>query len=267
MVNLEQLISHRFRGFDPHENSLAGLLGALDFGVRIIEFDIRIARCGTPMVYHDEQAPDKNGTLHHLADIMARDFANLGGAFSHMPMAETLFQTIASHENNKCKLLVDIKDAGFEEEINALIHMNHLQDRTLYVSWLPEVLYTMKTIAPDIALCLSHWCQNPDTMTRAIHTVFESPDGYIHEKDLRSVHGQRSGWFIDGPVRGTMRKIINYICVPQNMISRALVADYHKDNIAVSTFSYLSWDHINQHKTDFDIDLFFVDSKAVFEDL
>ena len=84
MVALKHLISHRFRGFSPYENTISGLNAALDFGVLNLEFDIRVAKCGTPMIYHDEFALDKNGTAHRLSDVMASDYAELGGIFAQL---------------------------------------------------------------------------------------------------------------------------------------------------------------------------------------
>jgi len=114
MVMRSQLISHRFRGFSEYENTIAGLRSALDFGVEQVEFDIRVTRCGTPLIYHDESAKTVTGELQHISNIMAKDRHRLGGAFAHMPSAESLFEAAASHEN-KARLLIDMKDAGFED--------------------------------------------------------------------------------------------------------------------------------------------------------
>jgi len=40
MVTISNLICHRFRGFAPYENTIDGLLAALDLGVLNLEFDI-----------------------------------------------------------------------------------------------------------------------------------------------------------------------------------------------------------------------------------
>ena len=56
MPKFDQLISHRFRGFSYRENTIKGLMNALDLGVQVLEFDIRVTRCGTPIIYHDEYA-------------------------------------------------------------------------------------------------------------------------------------------------------------------------------------------------------------------
>ena len=267
MVALSNLISHRFRGFSSHENTIKGLNAALDFGVLNLEFDIRVAKCGTPMIYHDEAALDKNGQVHHLCDVIASDFEALGGAFAHMPTAKDLFAAIGSHPKKDAKLLIDIKDAGFETEIHALVMLNRLASRVIYVSWVPEALYAMHDIAPEADYCLSHWCLSPDAQTRQVHTVREAQMGHIERPRRRLVHGERSGWFLDGPLRGDLREIVSSVCVPQAMVSRALVDDYHRDGIEVSTFSYIDWDHIKRHKERFNIDLYFIDNKRIFDNI
>lgn len=267
MTTLKNLITHRFRGFAPHENTITGLNAALDFGVLNLEFDIRVAKCGTPMIYHDEFALDKNGAAHRLSDVMASDYADLGGVFTHMPTAEQLFTAMGHHANKEARFLIDIKDAGFEAEIHALVMLNRLASRVIYVSWVPEALYAMHELAPDADYCLSHWCQSPDAKTRQVHKVFKAKMGHIKRPRRKMVHGERSGWFVDGPLRGELRDIVTSICVPQAMVSRALVDDYHKDGIEVSTFSYVDWEHIKRHKKRFNIDSYFIDNKRVFDDL
>lgn len=267
MLDIRNLISHRFRGFGPYENTLEGFRAALDFGVQNLEFDIRVAKCGTPMIYHDEHAQDKDGKTHHLCDVMARDFAKLGGVFARISTAEALFDIAGNHPNTSSKLLIDIKDAGFETQILALVRLNRLGPRAVYVSWVPEALYAMYDLHPEADFCLSHWCQSPDAMTRKIHRVFKAKMGHVPRANRGLVHGERSGWFIDGPLRGALRDIVSSVCVPQAMVTQALVADYHKDGIAVSTFSYLDWKHINRHKERFNVDLYFIDNKRVFDEL
>jgi len=64
--------------------------------------------------------------------------------------------------------------------------------------------------------------------------------------------------YIDGPLQGKLRDIVTSVCVPQAMLTRDLINNYHKDNITVSTFSYIDWTHINRHKDKFNIDLYFI---------
>lgn len=271
MTGLERLISHRFRGFDTHENTVDGLKAALDFGVLNLEFDIRVTRCGTPIIYHDEHAKDGRGKKRLIAGLMARDIPNLGGAFAHMPTADDLFKAASEHPNQDAKLLIDIKDGGFEEIIHALVCAHGLIGRVVYVSWLPNVLYAMHELSPETPLCLSHWCKSPNRAVRLLHTVHDAMDGHVPRLDRRYIHGERSGWFVNGGVKGTLRDMLKdtggSVCVPVNMVTKDLVADYHANGIEVSCFSYVKWKTIHAHKDRFNVDLFFIDKKAVFDAL
>lgn len=271
MIGFPHLISHRFRGFAPFENTVEGLNAALDFGVLNLEFDIRVTRCGTPMIYHDEHAKDGLGKKRLIAGLMARDIPHLGGTFAHMPTAEALFEAAAAHSNQEAKLLIDIKDAGFEEIIHAQVCSHGLLSRVVYVSWLPNVLYALHDISPDTPLCLSHWCKSPNRAIRLLHRVHDALDGHVPRLDRRFIHGERSGWFVNGGLKGELRDMLKStggsVCVPVGMVSADLVSDYHADGIEVSCFSYVKWNKINTHKERFNVDLFFIDNKAVFDGL
>jgi hypothetical protein len=267
MVDVSQLISHRFRGFSEHENTIVGLNAALEFGVSQVEFDIRFSKCGTPMIYHDESAHDARHQTHHLNHVMARDINALGGDFAPIPTAETLFAAIAAHDNQDCKILVDVKDAGFENMLYALVHSFNLQDRVIWVSWLPEVLYGLNDIKTGQKLCLSHWCRRPGRNTRAVHHVFSAQNGHITRPKRRQVIGERSGWFIDGPVRGEMRKILTHICVPAGQVWPDLVSQYQRDGIKVSAFSYTDVNILENESKRLKLNDYFSDNKILFQAL
>lgn len=271
MLDITRLISHRFRGFSEIENTVAGLNAAMTFGVQLLEFDIRVTRCGTPLIYHDEFALDKQGRRHLICDVMAKNLNELGGRFASMPTAEDLLNAAAKHSNQSARLLIDIKDAGFETEIHALVMAAGLGERVNYVSWVPEALYQIHDIAPHVPLCLSHWCRSPDAFTRKIHTVHMAKNGCIPRKPFSYVHGDRSGYFVDGPLKGDLLEILKAtkgsVCVPQNMVSAELVAYYHANALDVSTFSYINWPSIMAADKSMNIDLYFIDNKHVFDDL
>lgn len=266
MVAFNTLISHRFRGFSRFENSIEGLRSALDFGVQIIEFDIRLARCGTPMIYHDEKSQDKNGNSHFLCEVMAKDYSKLGANFSHMPTAISLFEEIVAHENQTCKLLVDIKDAGIEDMLFALAKSFNLLNRIVWVSWLPEVIYAMNDIQKGQQLCLSHWCRRPGRNTRALHHIFSAVNGHIKRPKRALVVGERSGWFVDGPVRGELRQILTHVCVPAGQVWPELVAQYKRDNISVSAFSYTDKETLENESKRLNLNEYFIDDHTLFNE-
>ena len=264
MVDISQLVSHRFRGFSEHENTIEGLNSALDFGVEQVEFDIRVTRCGTPLIYHDEAARGQKGKTHHICDILAKDRESIGGVFAHMPTAEALFAAAAAHEN-KAKLLIDMKDAGFEDMLVALAKAYGLEDRINWVSWLPETLYSVRDLLPNAEVTLSHWCKSPDAGVRSIHKVFAAKNGRVPRPKRRLIIGERSGWFIDGPLRGEMRELVNNVCIPVAMATRELIESYQADDIKVSAFSYVTRNSVDAAESKLGLDDFFIDAKIVFD--
>lgn len=264
MVDFSQLVSHRFRGFSDFENTMAGLGAALDFGVSQVEFDIRVTRCGTPLIYHDEAAIAADGQIYRICDVMAQDRHGLGGVFAHMPTAEALLEAVASH-TSKARLLIDMKDAGFEDMLVALAKRFGLEDRIVWVSWLPETLYAIHDLMPNAELTLSHWCKNPGPAIRSLHQIYEAKHGEIARPDRRLVVGERSGWFVDGPLKGDMRELVDNVCVPVDMVTRDLVEGYQADGIKVSAFSYVSRSAVNEAEGALGLDDYFIDSKSVFD--
>ncbi len=270
-VNAGALISHRFRGFSKHENTLEGLRSALDFGVCNLEFDVRVAKCGTPMVYHDEHALDGNGKKRYLCAFKAAQYEDLGGAFARMPSLDALFSTIKVHKSQDAKLLIDIKDLGFEHEIHALVMYYRLQNRAIYVSWLAEVLYRIHDLAPKIPLCLSHWSAEVGASDAAQHKVNISKGGIIPRIDDEYMTGVSYGWTVKDPLAGDMLAILKTsgggICVPEDLLTRSLSDFYHRQKMFVSTYSYTDWQAINAHKSALNVDMFFIDNREVFERL
>jgi len=267
MIPINDIISHRFRGFEEEENTIESLSAALDWGATTLEFDVRIAKCGTPMVYHDEHAPSASGE-RKLCEIMAKDYAIAGGRFATMPTLDDLLAVAASHPN-KGTLLVDIKDAGFEEAICALIRAYRLQDRVVYVSWLPEVLYTIFDLEPSIPLCLSHWAGEPGLAARANHHVHLSKDGHI-PRGTHTILGERSGWWLQAPLKGELLDILRankgYVCVPRPHLNHENVAYYANHKIGTTAFSYVNYDRALADYRSFDLGLVFSDSKRLFKD-
>lgn len=270
-ITIDHLISHRFRGFAPRENSLEGLRAALAFGVKYLEFDIRVAACGTPMIYHDEYAIGGDGKKHLLKDVKASDFKSVGGDFPYFPSFEALLQTVANSPHRQAQLLIDIKDAGFETEITSLVRLYRMHNRVTYVSWLPEALYACHELEPEAPLCLSHWCKKPGPLIRAKHQVYNAISGHVPRSGKTYMHGERSGWYLSEPVKGDMLDMLKRtkgsVCVPVGMVTKDLVEAYHTHGLQVSVFSYVDMKKALAHQAEMGMDLYFVDKKRVFDAL
>jgi len=223
------------------------------------------------MIYHDEAAKVGRGRKRKLADYTVDQYEDLGGAFALFPTFEDLLKTVAGSGNKTARLLIDIKDAGFETEIVSLVRLYRLHDRVTYVSWVPEALYACHDLDPDAPLCLSHWCKKPGPLVRKVHHVYTAKNGAVPRSGKPYVHGERSGWFVDDILTGEMADMLTRtggsVCVPIDMVSKPFVDAYHAKGIEVSVFSYVDLKKAQAHRDAMGIDLFFVDKKRVFDAL
>ena len=120
-----------------------------------------------------------------------------------------------------------------------------MQARTIYVSWLPDVLYRLHKMAPTIPKCFSHWCQGVTAEIAAKHKAHRSQDGHIAHTDKSYIHGIRTGWAVAKPIIGDMLEVLQAsgggICAPENMLTRDLRDYYKSKNLFVSTYAYTDW--------------------------
>lgn len=113
----EHLVAHRGYAQRFPENTLESLVGALETGVRYVEFDIQLTRDRIPVLLHDadlERTAGRAGkvfdlTLAELADYDVNESARLGDAFSGVrvaPLTEAI-ATLAEYPGRRA--FVEIK--------------------------------------------------------------------------------------------------------------------------------------------------------------
>lgn len=270
MLNLDQFISHRFYGFGQIENSLDGLQSALDFGILHLECDIRITACGTAVVFHDEYAQSADKALHRLADIPFSHFSSLGGDFKNISCCEAFFETLTSHSNQNARLWLDIKDAGFEADLHAQVCAHTLDERITYISWLPEVLYALRLMAPHIPLYFSHWPKPPAHATARLHKVFQATNHQIPPpNNPQRIQGNRIGWHVPSPLQGEFLDLLQVsqggIFVPQSMLDATFVKAYRDCHIHIGTFAYMETETLLADDQKYKLDYYMIDDKAIFE--
>jgi glycerophosphoryl diester phosphodiesterase len=67
-----EIIAHRGFSARAPENTIAALRMALDAGADAVEWDVQVARCGTPVLFHDEvldRTTDGSGPLRALTAV------------------------------------------------------------------------------------------------------------------------------------------------------------------------------------------------------
>jgi glycerophosphoryl diester phosphodiesterase len=155
---LDHLLSHRLRGFSPHESSLSGLKAALASPARYLEIDTRVTADGEILVLHDarlDRLTQASGPVRQWRTASAGPPLFKGPPSEPLARFEELVRMFAAAPNGQT-LMVDIKDYGAEQEHYRILERYGILERVEIVSWLPEVLLRWHEIDPERPLSFSH---------------------------------------------------------------------------------------------------------------
>ena len=108
------IIGHRGASAVAPENTMAAFREAIAVGADGIEFDVRLARDGVPVVIHDSTLRRTGGLSHRVADLTASELAkvDVGSWFARSFANETvpsLAELFTLFESNKSTLYLEMK--------------------------------------------------------------------------------------------------------------------------------------------------------------
>ena len=153
------IVTHRFRGFSEFENTFTGFKNALESGVKYFEFDVRLTSDNVPIINHDRYfKPYTNRKIDIVTstfDELMKSVNNSSPDTGIMTLSEAL-DLFKSKMRAESRIFIDIKDYGEENQILNEIKIRALEGNVIIVSWLPEVLFAVHNLEPEIPLCFSH---------------------------------------------------------------------------------------------------------------
>ena len=141
-------IGHRgARAYEP-ENTIRSFKKAIEIGVDAVELDVRKTKDGQLIVIHD---PDMNRTTNGKGLVSELTLKEIK-AFSTEKGEKipTLKETL-DFLDKKVKILIELKEAGVEEEVLALVRENGLQKSVIITSFLENALQKVRELDKDIA--------------------------------------------------------------------------------------------------------------------
>ena len=124
------------RGHAP-ENTLAGVRAALALGADAIEIDVRCTRDGTPVLLHDstvDRTTDGEGEIATLSLRQARRLDT--GEGERIPTLREVLREVAG----RALMVLEVKPAGIEEELLAVVRRARALDWCAVHSFLPRVV-------------------------------------------------------------------------------------------------------------------------------
>lgn len=131
------------------ENTLRAFRVAVERGAEAVELDVRGTRDGEIVVFHDPTLRLANGSRVPLRALSRAEMSDAGPE-DRPPLLDEVLDLLAG----RAEIIVEIKEAGLEERIAAILASYPRPDALLVASFLPEVVREMARRAPQLRRAL-----------------------------------------------------------------------------------------------------------------
>jgi glycerophosphoryl diester phosphodiesterase len=155
-----EIIAHRGYSARAPENTLAALHAAVAGGADAVEFDLRVAACGTPVLFHDSML---SRTTDGVGPLRRRTLAQLktldaGAWFSHEFSGETIpsfaeaLDCLSAHPG---RVYAEVKDFREPEDLDRMVSVARdarMLHRVFFISLNWTVLERLRGRDPELFL-------------------------------------------------------------------------------------------------------------------
>ena len=140
-------VGHRgARSYAP-ENTLTSFKKALEIGVDAIELDVRKTNDNQLVVIHDadvKRTTNGEGLVSELTLAQIKGFFAEGG--EKIPTLEEALNFL----DKKVKVLIELKEAGVEEQVLSIVCKKGLEKNVVIISFLEEALKNVRALNKDV---------------------------------------------------------------------------------------------------------------------
>jgi glycerophosphoryl diester phosphodiesterase len=157
-------IGHRgARAYEP-ENTLRSFSKALEIGVDAIELDVRKTRDNYLVVIHDADVKRTTNGKGLVADLTLKEIKELSTEKGEkIPTLEEAFELL----DNKVKILIELKEQGYEEKVLSTIHSKNVLKNVIIASFLEPALAKTRELDKQIETGLIY-AKHPNPIKAAL---------------------------------------------------------------------------------------------------
>ncbi|HUK85477.1 MAG TPA: glycerophosphodiester phosphodiesterase family protein [Candidatus Acidoferrum sp.] len=140
-------IGHRgARAYAP-ENTLASFKKALEIGVDAVELDVRKTKDNQLVVIHDADVKRTTNGEGLVNDITLKEIKSFdAGIGEKIPTFEEALDFL----DKKVKVFVELKEAGYEEQVLSIVHQKGVENNVIITSFLEDALKKVRELNEDI---------------------------------------------------------------------------------------------------------------------
>lgn len=216
-----EIIAHRGFSAQAPENTLSAMEAALEAGAESVEFDLHIAACGTPVVFHDSML---GRTTNGVGPIQRRPVTQLkaldagswfGPEFTgeRIPTQEELLANLKGRVYRVYQDIKGYREIGDMDRMVAITRQTGMDDVTVFVSGNWMVLNRLRELAPEIqrAYLVETQADFPEALDRAvvdegslldveIGVSLANPQGVLEAQDAGV---EVMAWTVDHPAQAS----------------------------------------------------------------
>ncbi|MEM3747417.1 MAG: glycerophosphodiester phosphodiesterase family protein [Thermoproteota archaeon] len=140
-------IGHRGAKFYEPENTLRSFRKALELGVDAVELDVRRTRDGELVVIHDAEVDRTTNGKGLVRELTLEEIRRLdAGKGEKIPTLEEALDFL----DGRVKILIELKEEGFEEEVLKLVRGKKLEKNVVIISFLEDALRRIRELDKDV---------------------------------------------------------------------------------------------------------------------
>lgn len=178
-------VGHRGAGAYEVENTLESFKKAIELGVNAIEMDVRESKDGRLVISHDD----------NLKKVFSKDIRIKETTVKKLKLASgdallTFEEALRFVDRNVEKILVELKDVGYEKKALNVIKSERLSDRVILISFHEEALVNVRKVDKGIEIGLIYVRhKNPVDVALRLGAQYLVPlYRFIHTKDVENAH-------------------------------------------------------------------------------
>ena len=178
-------IGHRGAKGYITENTLESFSKAIEVGANAIELDVRRSKDAQLIISHDDNLKKVFGKDVLVSESTLQELKQLTGN-----MIVTLEEALRFIGGKVEKILIELKETGYEESVLDLITKEHLRERVIVVSFLEEALARVRDLDETIETGLIYTKPKKpiETALRLNAQYLVALYRFVHRKNVAKAH-------------------------------------------------------------------------------
>ncbi len=178
-------VGHRGARAYEIENTLESFQKAIELGVNAIELDVRKSKDGKLVIIHDDNLKKVFGKDVFVNQATLKELKQ--STENKIPTLEEALKTIGRKVE---KILIELKEVGYEKKVLEIVKKEKLKDRVIIISFHEQALSNVRKLDKEIetGLIYSKY-QNPVDAALQLNAQYLVPlYRFTHTRDVEKAH-------------------------------------------------------------------------------